>query len=302
MERIFISYKRVDKEKVFKIKDQIESVLGEKCWIDIDGIQSDAQFKNVIIKAINECEVVLFMYSKAHTKIKNLGEDWTVRELNFASRKNKRIVFVNIDGSTLTDVFEFDYGTQQQVDARSSEAMDRLFEDLGKWLSISSKKGSCEQPPSASQPQFHPFVTICIIVQCLLYVFFALQALRLQLWKPIPYNPHCRTLNMVVIVLFVVSLFSTVYLYKRKKWAYWCIVASDIAVFILITSISKNMTGKVLNDELLIQLHGYGRMMNFGSGFIPCVEFILVVIAHTVITYLVLQIKYKGQRAWELLK
>lgn len=28
--RIFISYKRVDKEKVFKIKDQIEAALGEK--------------------------------------------------------------------------------------------------------------------------------------------------------------------------------------------------------------------------------------------------------------------------------
>lgn len=29
MSRIFISYKRVDKDKVFKIKDQIESALGE---------------------------------------------------------------------------------------------------------------------------------------------------------------------------------------------------------------------------------------------------------------------------------
>lgn len=45
MSRIFISYKRVDKEKVFKIKEQIESALGEKCWIDVDGIESDAQIK-----------------------------------------------------------------------------------------------------------------------------------------------------------------------------------------------------------------------------------------------------------------
>ena len=53
MARIFISYKRVDKEKVFRIKDQIEVALDEKCWIDIDGIESDAQFANVIINAIN---------------------------------------------------------------------------------------------------------------------------------------------------------------------------------------------------------------------------------------------------------
>lgn len=31
MSRIFISYKRVDKEKVFKIKNQIESTLDE--WV-----------------------------------------------------------------------------------------------------------------------------------------------------------------------------------------------------------------------------------------------------------------------------
>lgn len=42
MARIFISYKRVDKDKVLKIKDQIESALGEKCWIEVDGIESDA--------------------------------------------------------------------------------------------------------------------------------------------------------------------------------------------------------------------------------------------------------------------
>ena len=41
MSRIFISYKRVDKDKVFKIKDQIEFALGEKCWINIDGIKCD---------------------------------------------------------------------------------------------------------------------------------------------------------------------------------------------------------------------------------------------------------------------
>ena len=71
MHRIFISYKRADKDKVLMIKDQIESALGEKCWIDLDGIESDAQFMNVIINAIRECRVLLFMYSKNHVEIKD---------------------------------------------------------------------------------------------------------------------------------------------------------------------------------------------------------------------------------------
>ena len=139
MARIFISYKRADKEKVFKIKDQIESALGEKCWIDIDGIESDAQFKNVIISAINDCEIVLFMYSKTHSKIVDFEKDWTLRELNFASKKNKRIVFINLDGSTLTDSFEFDYGTKQQLDARNQNNIRRLITDLRSWLRIDDK-------------------------------------------------------------------------------------------------------------------------------------------------------------------
>lgn len=71
------------------------------CWIDLDGIESDSIFKNVIIRAINACDVMLFMYSKAHAEILDYDKDWTVKELSFASKKKKRIVFVNIDGSEL---------------------------------------------------------------------------------------------------------------------------------------------------------------------------------------------------------
>ncbi|MCI5490852.1 MAG: toll/interleukin-1 receptor domain-containing protein [Prevotellaceae bacterium] len=119
MERIFISYKRVDKEMVFRIKDQIEVALDEKCWIDLDGIESDAQFANVIIKAINQANVFLFMYSSAHAQIEDYDNDWTVREINFAQKKKKRIVFINIDGTPLTDWFELMFGTKQQIDALS---------------------------------------------------------------------------------------------------------------------------------------------------------------------------------------
>ena len=153
MARIFISYKRVDKDKVFKIKDQIESALGEKCWIDLDGIESDAQFKNIIIKAINECEIVLFMYSKAHSKIVDFEKDWTVRELNFAQKRGKRIVFVNLDRSVLSDIFEFDYGTKQQVDGLSKESLNRLFEDLTKWLGINSKEVSTHNETSSNEAE-----------------------------------------------------------------------------------------------------------------------------------------------------
>lgn len=132
--KIFISYKRIDKEKVFKIKNLIEGSTGKKCWIDIDGIESDAQFASVIINAINKAEVFIFMYSLSHSQIENYDSDWTVREINYAQKKGKRIVFVNIDGTSLTDWFELMFGTKQQIDASSNVQMDKLCKDLKVWL------------------------------------------------------------------------------------------------------------------------------------------------------------------------
>ena len=131
---IFISYKRLDKDKVFPIKDFIERNTGYNCWIDLDGIESDAQFADIIIKAINNAEVFLFMYSNTHSKIENFEEDWTVREITFAQKKKKRIVFVNLDNTPLTDRFDFMFGTKQQVAATSDVAMKKLCADIKQWL------------------------------------------------------------------------------------------------------------------------------------------------------------------------
>ena len=137
MERIFISYKRADKDIVFHIKDRIEAAVGkDECWIDMDGIESDAVFANVIIKAIKQAEVFLFMYSKTHSKIIDFENDWTIKEITFAQKKKKRIVFVNIDQSPLEDWFELMFGTKQQVDATLPDRLNKLIDDIKAWLEI----------------------------------------------------------------------------------------------------------------------------------------------------------------------
>lgn len=75
MARIFISYKRDDLNLVLPIKEKIEKATGERCWLDLNGIESDAVFANVIIKAIKQAEVFLFMYSKTHSTITNYEND-----------------------------------------------------------------------------------------------------------------------------------------------------------------------------------------------------------------------------------
>lgn len=133
-ESIFISYKRVDKERVFKLKDLIEYETKEKCWIDLDGIESDDQFGLVIANAIEKADIFLFMYSRAHSEIIDYENDWTIREINYAQAEKKRIVFVNIDGTPLTKWFKLIFGLKQQVDATSGTAVKKLIQDLKKWL------------------------------------------------------------------------------------------------------------------------------------------------------------------------
>lgn len=107
---VFISYKRKDFDIVNKIKQEIENNANVSCWIDLDGIETDSQFVNVIMRAIKECDIFLFMYSKRHSEITDYDNDWTAKEINFAQKKNKRIIFVNIDNTPLSDYFEFNFG------------------------------------------------------------------------------------------------------------------------------------------------------------------------------------------------
>ena len=135
-ERIFISYKRVDKDRVFAIKDGIEQATGEKCWIDLDGIESNAQFVAKIVGAIDECEIFLFMRSKEHNNITNLETDWTIREVNYALEEHKNIVIVNLDNTPMPKWFKFMFPNKQEIDATDPDKLARLNKDLCEWLGI----------------------------------------------------------------------------------------------------------------------------------------------------------------------
>ena len=138
-ERIFISYKREDKERVLALKNDIENATGEKCWIDLDGIESNAQFVAKIVGAIDECEIFLFMRSKEHNNITNLETDWTIREVNYALEEHKNIVIVNLDNTPMPKWFKFMFPNKQEIDATDTDKLARLNKDLCEWLGITPR-------------------------------------------------------------------------------------------------------------------------------------------------------------------
>ena len=141
--RIFISYKRKNKDQVFSIVEKIETQLGVKCWVDLDSIESSAQFRSIICNAIDTAEVVLFMHSSVHLNI-DFQKDWTIKELNYAEAKEKRVVLIKLDDSKLDNIFLLDYGSKNNIDSRDEAQFQKLLNDLSKWLNISPQQQSNE--------------------------------------------------------------------------------------------------------------------------------------------------------------
>lgn len=136
---IFISYKRKNKDDVFKVKKFLEEQTGIPCWIDLNGIESDDTFVNKIISAIDSCSIFIYFYSKEHLNIQDTTKDWSWRELGYAQEEGKRIVIVNLDRSPLFGKFKFYYREKQQIDAQDKNSLIKLAKDIRLWLDIPQK-------------------------------------------------------------------------------------------------------------------------------------------------------------------
>ena len=125
---IFISYIRKDREAVLPFVQSIEEFLGERCWMDIDGIESGAQFEDVIIRAIDSSRIVLLMLSE-----NALGSDFVKKEVKYAKSRKKRIVPVVLDRKALRGWFLFNFGDLDYIDIYNKSQCQKLRDNLAKW-------------------------------------------------------------------------------------------------------------------------------------------------------------------------
>lgn len=150
MHKIFISYSRQDYAAVVQLKDEIESLLGYgSCWIDLIGIESDRQFVDVIIDAIDKAEIFLFMYSK-HSE----NSVWTRKEINYANSEKKRIVFLKIDDAEISKYYRFQFGGHDIIDIEDKKQKKKLLNDLTKWCGLVSPNQEQEQNQE-QEPRMH---------------------------------------------------------------------------------------------------------------------------------------------------
>ena len=145
VQKIFISYKRLDKDIVLPIVENIKERTGAECWIDMDGIESGDQFERTIIKAIKECDIVVFMMSKnsiapyidSHTGLPDPGQQsWTEREVKYARERKKRVIPLSIDGTKVSDCdwVEFNFNGTDCIDYNNVDQREKFFRNINKWL------------------------------------------------------------------------------------------------------------------------------------------------------------------------
>lgn len=126
MAQIFISYARKDQKEVYPIVDMLER-NGFKCWIDKNGIESGDQFKRVIISAINESDVFLYMLSD-----NAVNSEWVRKEYGHAKRKEKRIIPIFLKGASGNDEIMFDWDEIDHVDISKEGWNEKLVRDLNR--------------------------------------------------------------------------------------------------------------------------------------------------------------------------
>lgn len=137
----FISYSRKDLDIAARIKNEIERVSGAKCWMDMEGIESGDQFEDIIISAIESSKVVVFLMSK-----NSMASVYSKKEVRYADSVHKKIVPVNIDGSTPTGWFLFNFGGTDIIDYSNAEQQKKFYSNMEEWAGNMRKKSHKEFP------------------------------------------------------------------------------------------------------------------------------------------------------------
>ena len=130
---IFISYSREDLHQVEPFVKMIEQKANVKCWIDWTGIESGSQFEDVIVRAIDSVDVVLFFISE-----NSINSHYAKLEINYAYNVKKKVVPVILDGGNLRGWFLFKFGAVDFIDIRSQRQCDKLIQNLQEWCSTSA--------------------------------------------------------------------------------------------------------------------------------------------------------------------
>jgi hypothetical protein len=124
MEKIFISYSRVDRHAAEKIKSRL-TVAGETVWIDRDEITGGELWRAQIVEAIENCDTFILVISQNSVKSK-----YVLQELNIADSERKRIVPVEIEPVEIPKEMKLQLSGLQTIDLTHEDGWRTLLKSI----------------------------------------------------------------------------------------------------------------------------------------------------------------------------
>ncbi len=324
MPKIFISYSRRDKVPVFQLKDEIESVVGKgSCWIDLTGIESDREFVDVIIDAIDRADIFLFMYSRNSD-----GSCWTRKEVEYAAGEHKRIVFVRIDSEPLGKYYRFQFAGHDIIDLQDEAQKQKLLRDLEEWTGsrhrpalgeseMENHRPGSPRHQAASRldsfwlsPQLHPVINMGITLQLCLYCL----ALCMLLWTfaggCLAFYQHPQVSHVMLILALCASILATCKLHKLRSCWYALVFALDFVEIYLVSHLAKflyhnwHLYSRLsyptsIRYQLLFSLGADMRHHRIAG---TSTWLVVLAMAHIAIVCLALFTRKDGKSAWERMR
>ncbi len=149
---------------------------GFTIWMDESGIETGEQFKKVIVKAIEECKILLFFSSVDSNK-----SPWTAKEIGVANSKDKPILPIKLDKANYNEEVLFDLVNLDYCDlsthSHRTEQIDSLLTTINKMLGTTSSVNIDTENNDNGIP-YKLIVTLvagllCIIVSLFVYLRFS---------------------------------------------------------------------------------------------------------------------------------
>lgn len=238
----------MDLSKAVAIKQEIEDTVGCSCWMDMDGIESGSQFEDIIVSAIDNAQVVLFLLSE-----NSMSSRWTKDEVRYAYETQKKIVPANIDGSTLKGWFLFKFSGRDVIDYSNRSQRKKMMSDLYVWCG-SRTSGKKEINGINQRRKWYTRVyDSCCAVQflgyALLVAFFSTYFFYGFISKA--WGHEVSMFNMLLCALLLASSYATWLLFKRKIYMTVVIFVLDTCTLLALCAVAR----RVYDYTLVANVH-----------------------------------------------
>ncbi len=154
--RIFISFSKQDAMVAQKICNELERE-GIDCWIFTRDIAPGKNFPEVIVDAINQCQLLLLVFSENTNNSQHV-----IREINLAVSREIPIFSIRIENRVLGKALDYFISISQWLDAYEQPFetyLPGIILAVTNLVGINETEGSnidVSTPPAMSAPPTHP--------------------------------------------------------------------------------------------------------------------------------------------------